>query len=284
MYFVTGASGRLGQLVAGEVAKRGEAGRTTLGSRDKTKLAGFEGRGFKTATFDFDNPQSMLDALKGHRRLVLISGDTAVDERIRQHKAAIDAAKAAGIEAILYTSFTNASAKSLFTFAKIHAETEAYIKASGVAYAVLRDNQYAENLDNAIAHAKDAGTLGIYGGKGKVAYISRPDIAFAVATALLAKPVANAIYELTGPQAYDAADIARILARKWNKDVKPADLPREVFVSILQGAKLPDFLVEAIASLGDAAAAGEMAAVSSDFRKITGRDPESLESFLNRTA
>lgn len=284
MYFVTGASGRLGQLVAGEVAKRGEAGQTTLGSRDRAKLAGFAGQGFKTATFDFDNPQSMRDALKGHRRLVLISGDTAVDERIRQHKAAIDAAKAAGIETILYTSFTNASAKSLFTFAKIHAETEAYIKASGLDYAVLRDNQYAENLENAIAHAKDTGTLGIHGSKGKVAYISRPDIAFAAATALLAKPAANAIYELTGPQAYDAADIARILARKWNKDVKAAELPREVFVSILQSAKLPDFLVEAIASLGDAAAAGEMAAVSSDFKKITSRDPESLESFLNRTA
>lgn len=284
MYFVTGASGRLGQLVTGEVAKRGEAGQTTLGSRDRAKLAGFAGQGFKTAAFDFDNPQSMRDALKGHRRLVLISGDTAVDERIRQHKAAIDAAKAAGIEAILYTSFTNASAKSLFTFARIHAETEAHIKASGLAYAVLRDNQYAENLENVIAHAKDTGTLGIHGSKGKVAYISRPDIAYAVATALLAKPAANAIYELTGPQAYDAADIARILARKWNKDVKSADLPREVFVSILQGAKLPDFVVEAIASLGDAAAAGEMAAVSSDFKKITGRDPESLESFLNRTA
>jgi NAD(P)H dehydrogenase (quinone) len=284
MYFVSGASGKLGQLVAGEVAKQGQASQTTLGSRDLAKLAGFAKQGFKTAVFDFDNPQSMRDALKGHRRLVLISSDTAVDERIRQHKAAIDAAKAAGIEAIIYTSFTNASSKSLFTFAKIHAETEAYLKASGLAYTILRDNQYAENLENAIAHAKDTSTLAIHGSKGKVAYISRPDIAFAAATALLAKPAANAIYELTGPQAFDAADVARILARKWNKDVKAAELPREVFVSILRGVKLPEFLVEAIASLGDATAAGEMAAVSGDFKKIAGRDPESLESLLNRTA
>jgi len=284
MYFVTGASGRLGQLVAGEVAKQGAQGETTLGSRDVGKLDGLARQGFRTAVFDFDNPQSMRDALNGHQHLLLISGDTAVDERIRQHKAAIDAAKAVGVESLTYTSFTEASSKSRFTFARIHAETEAHIKASGLAYAVLRDNQYAENLANAIAHAKETGTLGIYGGKGKVAYIPRGDVAFAAATALLSKSVSNAVYEITGPQAYDAAQIARILARKWNKDVTAVDLPREVFVSILQSAKLPDFVVEAIASLGEAAAAGEMAAVSGDFRKLTGREPESLESFLDRTA
>ncbi|MGE3875507.1 MAG: NAD(P)H-binding protein [Parvibaculaceae bacterium] len=284
MYFVTGASGRLGQLVARELTKRDAAGQTTLGSRDPAKLDGFRSQGFKTAAFDFDNPQSMRDALKGHRRLLLISGDTAVDERIRQHKHAIDAAKAAGIETLVYTSFTNASARSRFTFAEIHAETEAYVKASGLAHLVLRDNQYAENLESAIAHARETGTLGIYGGTGKVAYIPRPDVAFAAATALLAKPAASAVYEITGPEAYDAADIAGILARKWNREVRAAELPREVFVAILQSAKLPDFTVEAIASLGEAAAAGEMAAVSGDFRKLSGRDPESLESVLGRAA
>lgn len=283
MNFVSGASGRLGQLVAGELAKRGSAGETTLGSRDPARLAGFARQGFKTAAFDFDNPQSMRDALKGHRRLVLISGDTPVDERIRQHKAAIDAAKAAGIATIFYTSFTNASAKSLFTFAKIHAETEAYLKTSGLGYVVLRDNQYSENLESGIAHAKETGTLGMYGSKGKVAYIPRTEIAFAVATALLAPPAGNAVYEITGPEAYDAVDIARILARKWNKDVKSAELPRQVFVSILEGAQFPPFVVEAITSLQEAAVAGEMAPISGDFKKITGRDAESLESFLSRT-
>lgn len=284
MYFVTGASGKLGQLVASEVAKQGVAAKTTLGSRDPRKLAEFAAQGFKTAVFDFNNPQSMRDALKGHQRLLLISGDTAVDERIRQHKAAIDAAKAAGIETIIYTSFTNASSKSLFTFAKIHAETEAYLKASGIAHIVLRDNQYAENLTSAVAHAKQTGTLGAYGSKGKVAYITRPDIASAAATALLGQTSSSAIYEMTGPRTYDTAEIAQILGRKWKMDIKPAELPRAVLVSILEGAKFPPFVVEAIASLQEAAAAGEMAAVSGDFKKLTGREPESLESFLHRTA
>ncbi|TMJ37705.1 MAG: hypothetical protein E6G89_13710 [Alphaproteobacteria bacterium] len=109
-------------------------------------------------------------------------------------------------------------------------------------------------------------------------------MAFAAATALLSKSNGNAVYEVTGPEAYDAADIARILSRKWNKPVTAVELPREALNSILTGAKLPDFLIEALISLHEAAAAGEMAAASSDYEKLTGHKPESLESFLIRTA
>ena len=284
MYFVTGASGKLGQLVAAELAKHAAPGSVTLGSRDIGKLEPFARQGFRTAIFDFDKPQSMRVALAGHDRLLMISGDSPNEKRIAQHKAAIDAAKAAGIKTIVYTSFTNAGAESLFTFARVHAATEAYLKASGLAYIFLRDNQYAENLTSALAHAKETGTLAVYGSKGKVAYLPRPDVAFAAATALLSKSNGNAVYEVTGPEAYDAADIARILSRKWNKPVTAVELPRLALTSILTGAKLPDFLIEALISLHEAAAAGEMAAASSDYEKLTGHKPESLESFLIRTA
>jgi len=284
MYFVSGASGKLGQLVAHELAKLTAPGSVTLGSRDPARLAAFARQGFKTVAFDFDKPEVMRAALEGQTRLLLISGDAPVDERIRQHKAAVDAAKAAGIAAIIYTSFTNARPESLFTFGKIHAETEAYIKASGLAYIFLRNNQYAENIASAITHAKETGTYAVHGGTGKVAYIPRGDIAFAAATALIARPGANAVYEITGPQAYDAAGVAQVLSRKWGKDIKVAELPKDVLASILTGAKLPDFLIEALVSIHEANAAGEMADVTGDFEKLTGRKPESLDSFLSRAA
>jgi NAD(P)H dehydrogenase (quinone) len=284
MYFVTGASGKLGQLVAHELAKLTAPDNVTLGSRDPAKLAPLAKQGFHIVAFDFDKPKTMRAALKGHDRLLLISGDSPNEKRIAQHKAAIDAAKAAGIKTIVYTSFTNAGAESLFTFGKIHAETEAYLKASGLAYIFLRNNQYAENLTSALAHAKETGTLAVYGSKGKVAFLPRPDVAYAAATALLSKSNGNAVYEVTGPQAYDAADIARILSRKWNEPVTAVELPRPALTSILTGAKLPEFLIEALISLHEAAAAGEMAAASGDYEKLTGRKPESLESFLIRTA
>jgi NAD(P)H dehydrogenase (quinone) len=284
MYFVSGASGKLGQLVAHELTKLTPPGNVTLGSRDPAKIASFASQGFHTAAFDFDRPETMRAALKGQKRLLLISGDAPIEERIRQHKAAVDAAKAQGIETIIYTSFTNARPESLFTFGKIHAETEAYIKASGLAYIFLRNNQYAENIASAIAHARETGTYAVHGGKGKVAYIPRADIAFAAATALLAQPGASTIFEITGPKAYDAAEVAALLSRKWRKDIKVAELPKEVLASILTGAKLPEFMIEALVSIHEANAAGEMEDASGDFEKLAGREPESLESFLTRTA
>lgn len=284
MYFVTGASGKLGQLVAAELAQQGAAPKVTLGSRNPAGLASLAPAGFKAARFDFEAPDTMRAALAGHDRLLLISGDAPVDERIRQHKAAIDAAKAAGVHFIAYTSFTNASAKSLFTFARIHAETEAYIKASGLAYRFLRDNQYAENIASTVAHAKETGTFAVYGGKGKVAYVTRADVAKAAVAALLTAPNGGETYEITGPRAYDAADIAGMLARKWGKPVAAAELPREALVGIFKQLQWPPFVIEAIVSLHEASAAGELAQVSGDVRKLTGQEPESLESFLTHAA
>jgi NAD(P)H dehydrogenase (quinone) len=284
MYFVTGASGKLGQLVAAELAKHTAPGSVTLGSRHQGKLEPFARQGFRTAAFDFDKPASLREALKGHQRLLLISGDSPTEERIAQHKAAIDAAKASGITSIVYTSFTNAAGRSLFTFAKAHAETEAHIKVSGLAYTFLRNNQYAENLASALAHAKETGSLAAYGSKGKVAYLPRADVAAAAVTALIANSAGNAAYEITGPKSYDTAEIAQIVSRKWGKEVTAVELPRAALASILAGAKLPDFLIDALISLHEAAAAGEMAAASGDYEKLTGRRPESLETFLTRTA
>ena len=280
MYFVTGASGKLGQLVTAELAQQGAAPKVTLGSRNPDGLQ----KGFKTARFDFDTPETMHRALAGHDRLLLISGDTPVDDRIRQHKAAIDAARAAGVKFIAYTSFTNASANSLFTFARIHAETEAYIKASGLAYRFLRDNQYAENIASTVAHAKETGTFAVYGSKGRVAYVTRADVAKAAVAALLTAPNGGETFEITGPSAYDAADIAGILSRKWGKPVAAAELPREALVGIFKQMQWPAFVIEAIVSLHEASAAGELALVSDDVRKLTGQEPQSLESFLVHTA
>lgn len=284
MYFVTGASGKLGQLIAAEIAKLTAPGRVTLGSRDPAKLEHFARQGFKTAHFDFDRPSAMRTSLAGSERLLLISGDGPTEARIAQQNAAVDVAKAAGVKFIVYTSFTNATAESRFTFARAHAETEAHIKASGLAYRFLRDNQYAENIAGSIAHAKETGTFALYGSAGKVAYVTRADVAKAAATALLSPPNGGETYEITGSKAYDAADIARSLSRTWGKPIQAAELPREALGSILAQLKLPPFLIEAVISLQEAATAGELAAASGDFQRLTGQTPESLDSFLAHAA
>ena len=284
MYFISGASGQLGQLVTQELSGKVNPKDVTLGSRHTGKLAGFAAKGFKTASFDFNDAAGMEKALKGHDTLLLISGDGPTEERTAQHVAAIGAAKAAGVKRIVYTSFANPSAKSLFSFAKSHEDTETALKASGLAYTSLRNNQYAENIGGAVDYARQAGTLALPGAKGKVAFITRADIAKAAAAALIEKASGNKIYEITGPKAYDLHEVATLLASKWNKPVAAAELPQEAFAGMLSGMGLPPFLVEALQGIRAAVGAGEFEAVSNDFEKLTGTKAESYESYLKRAA
>jgi len=284
MYFISGASGQLGQLVTQELSGKVSPKDVTLGSRHTDKLAGFAAKGLNTARFDFDDAAGMEKALNGHQTLLLISGDGPTEARIAQQLAAIAAAKAAGITRIVYTSFTNPTSKSYFTFAKAHEQTEAALKASGITYTSLRNNQYAENISGAVDYAKQAGTLALPGAKGKVAFITRADIAKAAAAALTEKVSGNKIYEITGPKAYDLQEIAALLAAKWNKPVTAAELPQDAFAGMLNGMGLPPFLVEALQGIRAAVGAGEFAAVSNDFEKLTGTKAESYESYLKRAA
>jgi NAD(P)H dehydrogenase (quinone) len=280
MYFVSGASGQLGQLIGQELANFAKPNEVTLGSRQPEKLK----TGFATAKFDFDDAAGMAKALKGHDNLLLISGSGPTDERTTQHLAAINAAKAAGVKRIVYTSFTNPLAKSKFSFSKSHEQTEAAIKASGLAYTFLRNNLYAENIAGAVDYARQSGTLALPGANGKVAFITRADLAKAAAKALTENAKDNKTYELTGPKAYDLHDVARVLSAKWNKPVTAGELPQEAFAGMLAGMGLPPFLVEALQGLRAGVGDGEYVAVSNDFEKLTGKKPESYEDYLQRAA
>jgi NAD(P)H dehydrogenase (quinone) len=277
MIVVTGAAGQLGRLVTAELGKRMSPAGIRLATRDPSKLAG---GGFAVVRGDFDDAASLEAAFAGARTALLISGDAPNEVRIRQHRAAIDAAKRAGLGRLVYTSFINASPESRFPFAWIHADTEAYLKSSGLGWTILRNGAYAENLGNAIAQAKATGTLAIPGAKGKVAYISRADIAAATAAVLAGDGHAGKAYELTGPEALDLAGIAAAFGRP----VQVVDADPAAYGKILASVGLPPFLVEALIGLYAAAAAGEYAAVSPDAARLAGRTIEPASAVVRRLA
>jgi len=283
MIVVTGAGGKLGRLVADELAKRTSAAQVTLGSRDPARIADLAARGFATVRADFDDPASLEAAFTAAQTVLIVSGDAPNDVRIRQHRAAIDAARKAGVARIVYTSFTNPTAQSLFPFAWIHADTESYLKASGVPFTILRDNQYAENLTNAIGGAR-SGTLALPGTRGKVAYIARADAAAAIAGALTQDGHAGKTYELTGPEALDAFEIAAVVSSALGKPVQAVDADPAEFGKVFAAHGLPPFVIDALLGLYAAAAAGECAAVSTDAAKLAGRPIEPVSAFIRRTA
>ncbi|HEX2116724.1 MAG TPA: SDR family oxidoreductase [Alphaproteobacteria bacterium] len=282
MLVITGAGGQLGRAIAHALAERVSPATVTLGSRDPAKLGDLAAKGFRTRAVDFNVSASLESVFDGAEAVLIISGDAPADVRIRQHRAAIDAAKQARVGRVVYTSFTNPTPASLFPFAAIHADSEAYLKASGLPYTILRNNQYAENINGALAGAKATGTLALPGAAGKVAHITRADIAAATAGALTQPGHAGKTYELTGPEALNLFDIAPILTAAWGKPVTATDMDSEAFAKLLAARGVPAFAVDAVVRLRRAVAAGEYAAVSPDAAHLAGLPIEPMSAYARR--
>ncbi len=278
MIGITGASGHLGRLVAQALVERVSPTKVRLGSRDPAKLEDFAAQGFATTITDFEKPESLAKAFSGVETLLIISSDAPNDVCIRQHIAAIDAARAAGVGRVVYTSFTNARVESLFPFVVKHVGTEAYLLASGLPYTILRNNQYSENIPDAAA--RETGKLTLPGASGKVAHITRTDAAAAAAGALTQKGHERKIYEITGPEALDLFDIADILSSAWNRKITAVDLDPSEYDKLLSARGLPPFVVDGVVGLRKAVGAGEYAAISQDAGRLAGRPPQPLSDYL----
>lgn len=282
MIAITGASGQLGRLVADELARRGLARQVTLGTRDPAKLAPTMHADFRIVAANFDQPETLELLFSGSETALLICGNAPNDVRIRQHRAAIAAAKKSGVRRLVYTSFVNPHETSLFPFAKVHAATEADMLASGLACTFLRSNQYFENLNAALGMAQQTGVLTLPGASGKVAYLGRADIAAATA-AVLAEPQQFADhYELTGSEALDLFDIAVRASTSWGRDVSAKEMAVDHYHKILESRRLPTYAIEAQIGIRLAAAAGEQAGTTHDVARLIGRTPKTMEEFLRR--
>jgi len=284
MIAITAATGRLGQAVIAELQKRTPAAQVRLTARSVDRLASWESQGFDIARADYDDPASMETAFAGIETLLLISGAGPNEARIANHRAAVDAAKKAGVRRIVYTSVVNPTPASRFVWAIPHIDTEAYLKASGLEYVILRDNQYAANLDGPLAQTRETGVFAIPGAGGKVAYVSHEDVAAAIAGALTGKAETNAVYELTGSEAFDAEDIAAVLSDALGKPIKAVEAAPEEFAAYFRSINLPEFVVEGLVSLYAASGAGEYAAVTNDAARLAGRPAGSLRDYIARFA
>src|SRR5690606_8772606 len=181
---VTGASGQLARLAIHDLLERLTPQDLILVTRKPDALADLAARGAAVRYGDFDEPESLASAFAGGEKMLLISA-TRVGKRIPQHKAAIDAAKAAGVGHVVYTSFVRRDGRSDALVSQDHAGTEALLEASGLAYTFLRDSWYADAIAVAIApRALTQGKWVTSGGEGRVAPVARADCA-ACAVAVL---------------------------------------------------------------------------------------------------
>ncbi|MBQ0933534.1 SDR family oxidoreductase [Ideonella sp. 4Y16] len=257
MYAVTGANGQLGRLVIRQLIARGvPPAQIAALVRRPAQAADLAALGVALREADYDRPDTLAAALAGVDRLLLISS-SEVGRRAPQHQAVIDAARAAGVGFLAYTSLLHAD-RSPLGLAAEHVTTEAALRASGLPHALLRHGWYTENYLASLPPALQHGAFIGAAGEGRISSATRQDYAEADAAVLLAPPASGTVLELAGDEAYTLAEFAAELGRQSGRSLPYVNLPQAEFEAALAGAGLPAPLAALLADSDAGAAQGAL--------------------------
>lgn len=287
MYLVTGASGHLGQATINHLLTTYNipANKIIAVSRDASKLADLKAKGVDVRDGDFDDEAHLTKAFAGATRVLLIS-TSAMEPGVRgqQHKNAVNAAVKAGVSHVVYTSMPNATTSAVL-FAPDHAGTEKALADSKLTgWTVLRNNWYAENLFFSIPQALASGTQYSAAAQGRIAYILRDDEARAAAAVLASDKTEKANYTLSGAHQYTVDEVAKLVSTATGKPLNVVHVPVEGLVQGMLGAGLPEGMARLFASFDSATAQGDLAGTSADYKKLTGAEPQSFETWVKQNA
>lgn len=270
-YLVTGASGQLGRLVIDALLARVPAGEIGALVRRPEAAAPLEAKGVSVRVASYDDPAALEAAFAGVERLLLVSS-SEVGQRAAQHGNVIDAAKAAGVGFIAYTSILRADSSPLTVLPAEHVATEQALAASGLPYALLRNGWYTENytmgVPVALQHGGMIGTIG----EGRVSSASRADYAEAAAIVLSGElPGSGAVYELAGDSAYSLPEFAAELSKLADKEIGYTDMSAEAYQAALIGAGLPAPVAEMLADSEKGASKGGLFSEDTTLSTLLGR-------------
>jgi len=273
---VTGATGGIGGRVARRLASVAPETPTRLLCRDPSRLPEVEGA-VVAPPAAYGDPDGMRRAIGPADTLLLVSARESAD-RVGEHRSAVDAAVAAGVERVVYLSFVGAAPDATFTFARDHWHTEQHIRASGLRWTFLRDSFYLAALPGMTG---SDGVMRGPGGEGRVAAVAHDDVA-AVATAVLLDDTAHdgETYDVTGPEAITLAEAASVLADFTGREITYVPETRDEAYASRAHYGVPAWEMAGWVTSYEAIATGEMDVVSAVVPRLTGRPARTLATFL----
>jgi NAD(P)H dehydrogenase (quinone) len=272
---ITGASGHLGRSTAELVLGRVPAGEVVLTTRHPEELSDLAERGAEVREADFESPETLVGAFEGGEKLLLISTQD-LGRRVSQHRAAIEAARVAGVRHVSYTSYLNPVEGNPAVVTPSHRDTEEALRESGLEWTALRNAFYAEYQVPSAAQAIATGRLVHNNGEGRTAYVSREDCAAAAAAVLTTGGHEGRAYDITGPQPLGQDDVASLLSDISGRPVEAVAVDDEEFVRGLASAGIPEPVARGLASYGRAVREGYIGEASGAVEDLTGRPPRSL--------
>lgn len=276
MIIVTGASGQLGRAIVERLLGRLPASELGATARDPAKAKELEARGVRVRQADFEDPATLRDAFAGASQVLIISGPADPDP----HGEAIDAARAAGAERIVYTSHQAANPRSRFAAAAAHAQTEQDLQASGVAWTALRNGFYATSAIQLMGQAITTGKI-VLPEDGPVSWTGHADLADAAVVALTEPDRLHGVTPpLTGPEALDFADVARIASELTGDEVTRVTVGDEQWLDTMRSYGVPEANASFLLGIFRASRNGEFDVVDPAVGQLLGRDPIPFRDIL----
>ncbi len=264
---ITGASGQLGRAAIDFLKARVDPAQIVALARDPAKVANL---GVENRAFDYTHqPDALAPALAGVETLVLISSSD-FNDRVGQHRNVIEAAKAAGVSRIVYTSILKADVSPLL-IAEDHRATEDIIAESGLSATILRNGWYTENWTGTLDAALQAGALIGSAGAARFTPATRSDYAEAIAVVAASADHAGKTYELGGDEAFTLTELAAEVARQSGEPLPYNDLPPEVYQGILESFGLPSGFAAMLVDVDVKAPAGWLEDTSGTLSRLLGR-------------
>ncbi len=271
---ITGATGHLGRLTIQSLLAKGVPASEIVGlGRQVDKIADL---GVTTKHVSYEDPEALRSAFEGADKVLFISGSEA-GKRLAQHTNVVNAAQAANVGLLVYTSIPKADTTDL-KLAEEHTATEKLIVASGLPYVFLRNSWYLENynVEQALEH-------GLFGASadGKISAATRADFAEAAAAVLTSDDQAGKVYELGG-QGFTMTEFAAEIARQSGKPVTYTDLGEDKYREMLVGVGLPEAFAAILADSDRGAANGGLYVPVDDLEGLLGRPATSLSTYVGQ--
>jgi NAD(P)H dehydrogenase (quinone) len=280
MIVITGATGRLGSQIVDRLLTRVPAAQVAVSVRDAAKAAGLAARGVRVREGNFSDPASLAGAFEGAERVLVISSNDSGADAETQHKAAIDAARAAGAERVVYTSHQASAADSEFVPMLDHAATERYLTAQGGKFTSLRNGFYASTVPMLIGQALETGTI-VAPADGPVSWTTHADLAEAAAIVLAGEhPFEGATPPLTAPDALDLKAVAEILSELTGRTITRVVADDDEWRAAQVGRGMSEFQAEFTLGLFRAARRGEFAATDLALGELLGHPVTPLRALL----
>ncbi|MGW2332596.1 SDR family oxidoreductase [Streptomyces sp. NPDC001685] len=265
---VTGATGHLGRHAVEQLLEKVPAEQVTAVARTPEKAADLAARGVRVAVADYNAPETFDGLFAAGDKVLLISGSEVGNDRVAQHRTVIEAAKAAGVALLAYTSAPGTLTAAL---ADDHRATEEVLLASGLPYVLLRNGWYHENYTENLAPVLAHDAVTHAAGDGRISSAARADYAAAAVAVLTGEGHENKTYELGGDVAWSMGEYAAELSRQTGREIAENPVSAEALTGILTGAGVPAPFAAILAGVDTSIARGELVVDSGDLSRLAGR-------------